>query len=241
VEIRRLQSIVSSVIGVSVGFGLGLLLIKERPAVLAGFAALGLLFGMVLGLSATPIIGATVTAGLALAGTALQAYLSMKTPEAGHAAIPRPDGRWLLPFASFCVAGIILGIAMRANDVLSFSSAVPNLKEHYLAQGFTEPQVTAIMAAMAKNLQSEKPPALALADTKLALADTKPRTTLQSAEAKADARLYLPVVEGLGIKDPKARLEALKVRVKLETRDEIAGWEESGFDAESIFKALHSR
>lgn len=139
----------------------------------AAFAALGLFLGLCIGLSASPVVGGTITAGFTLAGSLMTTYLTRKDG-AGDASAPEKDNltapgksnitvpvegkvarvpwltstlivSWLLPLALFLVVGLVLGITFRANDVLNFRR---DLHARLLSLGFDENQASKIMSRM---------------------------------------------------------------------------------------------
>jgi hypothetical protein len=220
-------------VSLMVGIGLGQLVLKESRAILAGFATIGLWFGLVLGLSTSPIIGSTMTAGFAIAGTLIQSYLASRAPGPGGIALSPPSGRWLLPFAALTVAGMIVGIMIRTND--SFYFGEPNIKKDYIAKGFTPEQADTIMASLVKNIQADKTAGQAGTEAK---ALVRHGSNLQAAQLEAEVGLYLPIVMGMQNKTPREKLDALKQRVSPEASAEIEGWESNGLDPETILKTL---
>jgi hypothetical protein len=113
-----------------------------------GFAVLGFVIGLALGMSHSPVLGTTITGGFALAGVLIPIYVKPRAPQpdgsgvsqspneavpAGAApSAPQPDGarvvesppagEWLLPLGGALAVGMLLGIILRVNDLLDFRS-----------------------------------------------------------------------------------------------------------------------
>jgi hypothetical protein len=139
---------------------LGGWLLAKWESVAAGFAALGAATGLMIGLSSSPIVAATVSSLIGLIGLVLPLYSQKQVPApqtstTDQAAAPRL-GSWLFPFGLALLTATLVGVALRANDALNFSS--PNLREHYAAQGFTKDQIDLIMNQFAKALGATPAP-----------------------------------------------------------------------------------
>ena len=94
---------------------------------LYGGAGIGLLFGIVMGSSIAPIAAKT----LAVLATLLAAMLGLNDKYFNDAKSVRIGS-----FGFACVLGIIIGMFVRANNILSPS--MMDLKQQYLAVGFSE-------------------------------------------------------------------------------------------------------
>lgn len=147
---------VALLIGIVIG---GLLTWKTRTNVL-GASALGLLVGVIIGLSASPVVATAVTAGFGLATHLVNTFLTTRKAPPAEGVCTNSEARQLFhllgPFALLTVAGLLLGVTIRVNDYLYFRDA--DLKEYYTAKGFNEAQVEEIMDRLAANVSSEPPP-----------------------------------------------------------------------------------
>ena len=132
---------------------------SDRKRFSAGLGFLGLVAGMIIGLSETPIIASAVTSSFALVGALLPMYLNKDSQNA----LPKLE-TWVGPFATLLLAGILSGITIRVNELLFFPTApnVTNLRNLYKKQGFTPEQIDSIMRAQAEALSRKEPPALRL-------------------------------------------------------------------------------
>jgi hypothetical protein len=149
-------------------------LLSKRESIGAGFAALRASVGLMIGLSSSPVVAASVTAIFSLIGILIPIFFEQKTGAAPVAldskrAEPQvpPLATWLFPFGGALLVGTLAGIALRANDALNFSS--PNLRDHYRAQGFTEDQINSIMEQYARAITGPPP-----------VTENKTHTSLQS-------------------------------------------------------------
>ena len=127
---------------------------------------------------------------------------SGKAP-AGAPALPAV-GDWLAPFAALLIAGILGGIMIRVNEVLCLPAPVPspNLRLKYLELGFTEEQVSQIMAEQAKALAEKEPinapkptPPRSIPSLLSAVEKAKVLDVLRNAEAEATDEEKLKVIE----------------------------------------------
>jgi hypothetical protein len=106
-----------------------------------GYGALGLLIGTLTGLSSSPIANALLAGLLAFAGGGL-GFLVEKLNDRQKAAI---SGGVLSAFSISCLVGLLAGIAIKANDVLTFRAhGVPAAKalsqaNHDESSAVTEP------------------------------------------------------------------------------------------------------
>src|SRR5262245_21222352 len=139
-------------------------IVKPHFTFVAGYACLGLVSGMALGLSASPVLGATITGVFTLAAVVIPILLK-NTSEGAPSNQPSPRcvgttapvhliaiGEWLFPLAMSLVLGMLVGVAMRVNDALNFEPA--DLRERYRAQGFSEKQVEMIMSGQTNAMAS---------------------------------------------------------------------------------------
>jgi hypothetical protein len=155
-----------------------------------GFAALGMVLGLSLGMSAAPVIAATLTAGFALVGTLLAIY--QPKPVAGAAGgggpKPIPIYLWLFPFAASLALSMLLGAAIRVNDALDFQPKAPtppdDLRIHYAKLGVSPEQVTKIMDRLAQEIPKE--PIGKVEPKPVVTADLKRASNLQGSLAKLD-------------------------------------------------------
>ncbi len=156
--------IVGSAIGALLGVGFSPCL---RPRSLGfGAAMAGLTFGTFLGLSSSPVLGAAVAAVSTLFGTYL-GILGARTgskPLIGNfveivTSLPVVGSEssqntaalstsqvsllWLTPFATTLLAGGLIGVVIRANDLLNFSPS--SLKLDLIKNGFSEYQAKEIL------------------------------------------------------------------------------------------------
>jgi hypothetical protein len=95
-----------------------------RPAIFAG-AASGLLLGVLVGLAVSPVVGSLVGGLVTLLGLFLGFKDDAPTDDATVSSLSAlsADARRLAvgSFALACVVGVILGLALRARDVLALS------------------------------------------------------------------------------------------------------------------------
>jgi hypothetical protein len=119
----------------------------------AGFAALGAVAGLFLGISSTPVLSTTITAAFTLIGVLIPVYFPKKTEPGVVETAPPSVAEWLFPFAVALAAGALVGITLRVNDSLNFASV--SLKDHYSRLGFDEAQVKAIVDRQAKTVAGE--------------------------------------------------------------------------------------
>lgn len=130
---------------------------SDRKRFSVGLGFLGLVAGMIIGLSETPIIASAVTSSFALVGALLPMYLNKDSQNA----LPKLE-TWVGPFATLLLAGILSGITIRVNELLFFPSEpnVTSLRDSYQRQGFTSEQVDSIMSAQAAALSRKEAPPL---------------------------------------------------------------------------------
>ena len=113
--------------------------------------SLGLLIGLMVGLSASPVVGSLVgtlaTLAIALVGSGLGMPGKHKSKD-GEADTGSKDvtfkSGWLASFCVFCIIGILGGIWLRTHDVLN-----PSPKQQvkaYCSAGFTFKEAKAIVA-----------------------------------------------------------------------------------------------
>lgn len=195
-------------------------LTSRRDGVGAGFAALGLVAGLSLGLSASPVLGATITALFTFLGVLAPLYLKSRNSTASSG--PNTN-LWLFPFACALAVGIVGGIAMRVNDALDFRSV--NLRDRYAELGFSERQIEVMMDKQAS--------------TGAPLAERHRDTSLQNLKRPAN---WDEVLNMFVHKDssPEDNLASLKQRIPTEKEilREIEKWEKQGLSAKQILKKL---
>ena len=110
----------------------------------AAFASLGLLVGIVIGLSKSPVVAGAIAGALSLITTLVPRFIDRT--ESG-----RPVGPWLLPLSVCAVLGLLAGIVIRTNDLLTFKQVhYPRLFEK---QGFTTTQIQTLMDRLAAQTQ----------------------------------------------------------------------------------------
>jgi len=160
--------ILATVIFAVLVLGLCLWLAVRGTLLGAGFAALGGSAGMMIGLSTSPVVGTAVGAVLGVLALAIPVYFQKVAPEAlkttATEGVP-PLGSWLFPFAAAVFLGIPLGLALRVNNALDFSSS--NLRKHYEAQGFTQEQIDVLMDRHTKGGADFAPPPISRQPTVL--------------------------------------------------------------------------
>ena len=117
---------------------------KRELHSLAGVGSLGLLIGLLVGLSASPVVGSLLgtlaTLAVTLVGSGLRLPGIRKTAEEAQA--PPADGPpaagWLMALCLCTIVGVLAGIWVRTHNALS-----PSLKEQvqaYQQAGFTLPE-----------------------------------------------------------------------------------------------------
>jgi hypothetical protein len=110
----------------------------------AAFASLGLLVGMVIGLSKSPVVAGAIAGALSLITTLVPKFID-------RAGQRRPVGPWLLPLSVCAVLGLFAGISIRTNDLLTFKQVhYPRLFEQ---QGFNPAQIQTLMDRLAAQTQ----------------------------------------------------------------------------------------
>lgn len=187
----------------------------------AGFGNLGLVGGLALGLSASPVLAATVTALFAFAAVLVPQFFSAPSNEAagtGGATV------WLRPLAWWLALGMILGIFLRVNDVLNFSQS---LRIQYAARGFTDQQVEMIMAGHA----------VALARTQPAAATEPNKTSLQANERRAKLTKLLDVLIN-PTDSPVKNLERIKLGVSSDDLERIKILETHGMAPAQVIEVI---
>lgn len=102
-------------------------------------ASIGLTIGTTVGLSSSPVIGATLTAAISLAAAWATEWLNIK---AGHKP-PRPwKFQLVIPICISFALGSLAGIVIRTNDLLDFGPH--NLRERLQREGFDNDQINSI-------------------------------------------------------------------------------------------------
>ncbi len=137
---------------------------RGRTAEIVGLSFLGIDAGMILGLSASPILATVITGIFTLAGTAVPLILAVKPKSDSsaetHARNPEPSRRYsiisLLPIAPGFFLGVLFGIFTRENDTFQIAqpkAPVENLRNHFKEMGFSDEEVTAIMQRLSKEMK----------------------------------------------------------------------------------------
>lgn len=198
-----------------------LLVVRMRAkSTTAGFGNLGLVGGLALGLSASPVLAATVTALFAFAAVLVPHFFSQPAGEGG--ATPSPA--WLRPLAWWLALGLILGIFLRVNDALNFSQ---NLRSQYAARGFTDQQIEMIMAGHAAALAAAQPAAPAELGG----------TSLQASERRAKwAKLLGVLIHPTD--SPEKNLERVKSGVSSDDRERIKFLETHGMAPSQVLEVM---
>jgi hypothetical protein len=229
-------------VGVACGlFGIALGWLSARKDLTGpGFATLGLVAGVMLGLSASPVVGTAVSALFGLFAILMPVYFQRVAPAPAPASAGEPPpaaassipslNAWLFPFALGILVGIFVGIVLRVNDGLNFASA--NLKDRYTAMGFDADQVKTILASQVKAFAAAPPPVvLPKPDgTILHTLPARPTTweVIWSATVVKDAK-------------PEDNLARLKLAASPEVQKAIANLEAAGLSARAILFALQDR
>jgi hypothetical protein len=218
---------------------------NASPSPAPGFAALGLAFGMTLGLSNTPVLGTSIAAGFALIGTLLPAY--RRQPEPGESGTSAqafqtiPVGVWLFPFAVAMTLGMLIGIELRVNDALDLRGE--NLHDQLLRKGFTEQQTEQIMDRLAGSIDDVSavahlgPPHETEIASHLPTTETRHETGLQGAEGRIDWKGFWGRMGRLKASQAQI-LEALKKIAPASVLEEIHSLEAKKQSAESILKTV---
>lgn len=148
------------------------LFLRRNSKAIAALAAasIGLVAGALIGLSSSPIIGATVSAVLGALSVLIAEWIKSKAGgggQGGSRVISINPGLWI-PLALCLGVGALLGIVIRANDLLSLEPR--SLREYCVQQGFSEEQVSSIMSGLAakpeKLIPKEAPHGTGLLSTK---------------------------------------------------------------------------
>lgn len=116
-----------------------------RPA--AALFTLGLVIGLLVGLSASPVTG-TVVAGIFSIASALAAAAAAASKEGPNNWLlaARPEG-WITAICFGLIVGLGAGMAARVSDALGFLR--PSLREDLERSGFSSSQIDRIMARLA--------------------------------------------------------------------------------------------
>jgi hypothetical protein len=213
-----------------VAAGLVAALIISRTAAKSrekGFGNLGLVTGLALGLSASPVLAATISAVFTLVGVLAPIYLRSAegTPKMEEST-PSPEYRWLRPLASWLTVGLLVGVFLRVNDVFNFSD---NLRSHYRAQGFNDQQVDTLMFERASRR----------ADELLEREKKQEKTNLQSAER---AERMSKILADLIRSGDTAEQNLYRVKGALPKEDiaVVVQLEARGFSATQIIEVLRT-
>lgn len=112
---------------------------------------LGLFTGLCIGLSASPVVGAVIGTLMGLVGVFVGIDFGDADP--GHAAPFRGkvNTRRLGAFAIAASAALLLGIFIRANNLLSGTSPLETRRDELLAVGFTETDARDMIRAQVAN------------------------------------------------------------------------------------------
>lgn len=114
---------------------------------LAGALALGLLSGLIVGLSRSQVVAPLVAGVLIVADRIVQGYFAARTNPPTLTTASNPCSPWILPISLGAILGIISGIYIRANDSLSRPHNIPR---QLTALGFNDEQIMEIMNREAK-------------------------------------------------------------------------------------------
>jgi hypothetical protein len=140
-------AIVSMVIGILIG---RFAFVTARRSDALGYGLIGFVVGTLIGLSNTPVLAAAISAGVAVATSLLSRIGKDHVLEGLPGAMNQWRAEWLAPLAGAMLVGLVFGVAVRANDLLNFKSS--DLRLALRAQGFSQPQVEAIMAKIASEI-----------------------------------------------------------------------------------------
>jgi hypothetical protein len=144
---------------------------------------------------------------------------------------PDPPGdevRWLLPFCLMAIAGVLLGIALRVNNALSF--APRNYRSQLWSEGFTAEQIQKMMDRFAD-------------ERKYIPAPVAPLTSLLTNPQRASLEQVLSRAAGMSGANATARVDFIRANAPPESRikefiDELRQRQTTD---EEIFQTLKSR
>jgi hypothetical protein len=126
--------------------------IRNKPSLGLAFSSLGLFIGLLVGLSASPIVAGLVAAGFVLAGQLIKILPTQNPPSSDSTGT---DIAWLPPLAVFACIGLLSGLIFRVNNTFSLHNS--NLRSSFWELGFNQPQVDMIMERVAKNAKIDLP------------------------------------------------------------------------------------
>lgn len=132
--VMTLVGVVLLLLGLATGFCVRR---GEESLRFLGIGAFGLLAGVSLGLSSSPVLAGTITSVLGLLAASVPALRSANQSDL------LDTTKLLLPFSLLALVGILSGITIRTNDLLLFKAQ--SLRTHYEALGFDEGQTKRIM------------------------------------------------------------------------------------------------
>jgi len=118
---------------------------KKRVDYLSS-ALVGLVIGIVIGLSASPIIGSIFTAAFVLLGSVIPLFLKEESRNISF----NVRGN-IIPFCLLFIIGLLSGVIVRTNDLFNIEN---NLTVRYGRLGFDNDQIKTIMNDLAGNPQS---------------------------------------------------------------------------------------
>lgn len=123
-----------------------------------GFCTTGLALGLLLGLSRSPVLAGLVAGGFAIAGQLVTQFAKLRSK--ADSAVPNQlEGvttnaiPWILPLSVFLLGGILLGIFLRANNLLSVHPR--SLRVSLSELGFSDVQVESMMQRYSEELTPE--------------------------------------------------------------------------------------
>lgn len=137
-----------------VGFSLGVFSrTKAACENVVSACCAGLLFGLLIGLCASPIVGTVLSGAITLVGVVIPMFGAKSGESQARQAVT-----FLGPFAIVATIGVLGGIALRLNDVLYFGPRT--LLARYEAAGFSKEQIATVLQRFA---DSKEPPVELLA------------------------------------------------------------------------------
>ncbi len=109
-----------------------------------GFMGAGLLAGLIVGLSESPLLATLATSTVGIVGALAPLMLEARKPrEPGEVPQRLQVGQFLAPFAIFAIVGMLAGITLRVNDTLNFQDE--NLRGRLTKLGFNSPQIDRLL------------------------------------------------------------------------------------------------
>lgn len=131
-------------------------------SVILSSLGMGLLIGVLVGLSASPVIGMLVAAITGLLSTfvgLLPIKSTENTPDSKNTDWLRLSGIRAGLFGLFCLLGVFIGLVVRTHNLLSPSeSALVKFHQDLLTVGFTEQQARQLLLTKAGTLAASETP-----------------------------------------------------------------------------------